>query len=203
MPNSMMWPGFNFVATKSLKVSSDDGSVDDALAADAENWAARRFALAHQSREIARRRRRSAQVRRQHPSYGSQAQSKRKRTEPEAEPERARTCCGREMQGGGKRAVEPEDGAESEGEREREGREIKARGRAENPKTPAPPRSAGPAVSCRSRITVFVLSRFWRRGSWLGLARGHSWDPRRPLPSHRHRHRHRHLVLWPFLGQFC
>jgi hypothetical protein len=36
VPNSTMWPGCNFVATKSLKVSSDDGSVDDALAADEE-----------------------------------------------------------------------------------------------------------------------------------------------------------------------
>ena len=36
MPNSMVWPGCNSIATKSLKVSSDDGSADDALAADEE-----------------------------------------------------------------------------------------------------------------------------------------------------------------------
>jgi hypothetical protein len=34
--NSTVWPGCNSVATKSLKVSSDDGSVDDTLAADEE-----------------------------------------------------------------------------------------------------------------------------------------------------------------------
>jgi hypothetical protein len=36
VPNSMVWPGCNSIATKSLKVSSDDGSADDALAADEE-----------------------------------------------------------------------------------------------------------------------------------------------------------------------
>jgi hypothetical protein len=36
VPNSTVWPGCNSVATKSLKVSSDDGSTDDALAADEE-----------------------------------------------------------------------------------------------------------------------------------------------------------------------
>jgi hypothetical protein len=36
VPNSMVWPGCNSVATKSLKVSSDDGSADDALAGDEE-----------------------------------------------------------------------------------------------------------------------------------------------------------------------
>jgi hypothetical protein len=36
VPNSMVWPDCNSVATKSLKVFSDDGSVDDALAADEE-----------------------------------------------------------------------------------------------------------------------------------------------------------------------
>ena len=34
--SSMVWPGCNSVATKSLKVSSDDGSADNALAADEE-----------------------------------------------------------------------------------------------------------------------------------------------------------------------
>jgi hypothetical protein len=33
---STVWLGYNSVATKSLKVSSDDGSADDALAADEE-----------------------------------------------------------------------------------------------------------------------------------------------------------------------
>jgi hypothetical protein len=36
VPNSTVWPGCNSVATKSLKVSSDDESADDALAADEE-----------------------------------------------------------------------------------------------------------------------------------------------------------------------
>jgi hypothetical protein len=36
VPNSTVWPGCNSVATKSLKVSSDDGSADDALAAHEE-----------------------------------------------------------------------------------------------------------------------------------------------------------------------
>jgi hypothetical protein len=36
VPNSTVWHGCNSVATKSLKVSSDDGSADDALAADEE-----------------------------------------------------------------------------------------------------------------------------------------------------------------------
>jgi hypothetical protein len=36
VPNSMVWPGCNSVATKSFRVSSDDGSADDALAADEE-----------------------------------------------------------------------------------------------------------------------------------------------------------------------
>jgi hypothetical protein len=36
VPNSIVWPGCNFIAAKSLKVSSDDGSIDDALAADEE-----------------------------------------------------------------------------------------------------------------------------------------------------------------------
>jgi hypothetical protein len=34
VPNSTVWPGCNSIATKSLRVSSDDGSADDALAAD-------------------------------------------------------------------------------------------------------------------------------------------------------------------------
>jgi hypothetical protein len=36
VPNSTVWPGCNSVATKSLRVSSDDGSADDALAVDEE-----------------------------------------------------------------------------------------------------------------------------------------------------------------------
>jgi hypothetical protein len=36
VPKSMVWPGCNSIATKSLKVSSDDGSTDDALAVDEE-----------------------------------------------------------------------------------------------------------------------------------------------------------------------
>jgi hypothetical protein len=36
VPNSTVWPGCNSVATKSLRVSSDDGPADDALAADEE-----------------------------------------------------------------------------------------------------------------------------------------------------------------------
>jgi hypothetical protein len=36
VPNSTVWPGCNSVATKSLKVSSDDGPADDALTADEE-----------------------------------------------------------------------------------------------------------------------------------------------------------------------
>jgi hypothetical protein len=36
VPNSTVWPGCNSVTTKSLKVSPDDGSADDALAADEE-----------------------------------------------------------------------------------------------------------------------------------------------------------------------
>jgi hypothetical protein len=31
-----MWPGYNSITTKSLKVSSDDGAAGDALAADEE-----------------------------------------------------------------------------------------------------------------------------------------------------------------------
>jgi hypothetical protein len=36
VPNSTVWPGCNSIAAKSLRVSSDDGSVDGALAADEE-----------------------------------------------------------------------------------------------------------------------------------------------------------------------
>jgi hypothetical protein len=36
VPNSTLWPGCNSVATKSLRVSSDDGLADDTLAADEE-----------------------------------------------------------------------------------------------------------------------------------------------------------------------
>jgi hypothetical protein len=35
-PNSTVWPGCNSTATKSLKVSSDDGSTNGVLAADEE-----------------------------------------------------------------------------------------------------------------------------------------------------------------------
>jgi hypothetical protein len=36
VPNSTVWPGSNSVATKSLRVSLDDRSADDTLAADEE-----------------------------------------------------------------------------------------------------------------------------------------------------------------------
>jgi hypothetical protein len=36
VPNSMVWPGYNSITAKSLKVSSADGTADDALAADEE-----------------------------------------------------------------------------------------------------------------------------------------------------------------------
>ena len=36
MPNSTVWPGCNSISIKSLRVSSDDGSVDDALTTDEE-----------------------------------------------------------------------------------------------------------------------------------------------------------------------
>jgi hypothetical protein len=36
VPNSTVWPGCNSITAKSLKVSSDDGAADDALAADEE-----------------------------------------------------------------------------------------------------------------------------------------------------------------------
>jgi hypothetical protein len=36
VPNSMVWPGCNSITAKSLKVSSDDGTAGDALAADEE-----------------------------------------------------------------------------------------------------------------------------------------------------------------------
>jgi hypothetical protein len=36
VPNSTVWPGYSSIAAKSLRVSSDDGSVDDTLAADEE-----------------------------------------------------------------------------------------------------------------------------------------------------------------------
>jgi hypothetical protein len=36
VPNSTLWPGYNSITAKSLKVSSDDGMADDALAADEE-----------------------------------------------------------------------------------------------------------------------------------------------------------------------
>jgi hypothetical protein len=36
VPNSTVWPSCNSITTKSLRVSSDDGWTDDALAADEE-----------------------------------------------------------------------------------------------------------------------------------------------------------------------
>jgi hypothetical protein len=36
VPNSTVWPGCNSITAKSLKVSSDDGAADDALATDEE-----------------------------------------------------------------------------------------------------------------------------------------------------------------------
>jgi hypothetical protein len=36
VPNSTVWPGYNSITAKSLRVSSVDGSTDDALAADEE-----------------------------------------------------------------------------------------------------------------------------------------------------------------------
>jgi hypothetical protein len=36
VPNSTVWPGCNSITSKSLRVSSVDGSADDALAADEE-----------------------------------------------------------------------------------------------------------------------------------------------------------------------
>jgi hypothetical protein len=36
VPNSTVWPGYNSIAAKSLRVSSGDGSIDDTLAADEE-----------------------------------------------------------------------------------------------------------------------------------------------------------------------
>jgi hypothetical protein len=36
VPNSTVWPGCSSITAKSLKVSSDDGTTDDALAADEE-----------------------------------------------------------------------------------------------------------------------------------------------------------------------
>jgi hypothetical protein len=39
VPNSTVWPGYNSITAKSLKVSSDDGTADDVLAADEEDIA--------------------------------------------------------------------------------------------------------------------------------------------------------------------
>jgi hypothetical protein len=36
VPNSTVWPGYNSITAKSLKVSSDDGTAGDALATDEE-----------------------------------------------------------------------------------------------------------------------------------------------------------------------
>jgi hypothetical protein len=36
VPNSTVWPGCNSITAKSLNVSSDDGTTDDALATDEE-----------------------------------------------------------------------------------------------------------------------------------------------------------------------
>jgi hypothetical protein len=36
VPNSTVWPDYNSITAKSLKVSSDDGTADDTLAADEE-----------------------------------------------------------------------------------------------------------------------------------------------------------------------